>query len=285
MESNYWLIPNEDLPSLCKLYNENTKIYCKMLSVMDLKYLSTINEENAEHITNGILEHCLKLEGITYEDLLLADREYLLFWLRINSFSKNNTFENEIFCQKCQTTFKYNINFSQFEIYHLTIMPHTLDLPDCGVKLYLSYPTVRELKRKNDDAEIQTFLRHLRFTEYDDDLIVNFLKGLSAFDYTVLKNAIDEMAIGFDKELKIYCPRCNAEHIYKVEIDENGVLGKINVMEIMEAILKICKYTNFQIPDNMPWWEVEVAQEVTNKIALEEQQELDRQHGKMTLNR
>ena len=38
-----------------------------------------------------MLEKCTILENIDYEDLILADREFIIFWIRLNSFINNTS--------------------------------------------------------------------------------------------------------------------------------------------------------------------------------------------------
>ena len=85
-----------------KLYPQGTVIKIRPLNVQEIKYLATINEENATDIINEILEKCLLLKGIEFDDIYLGDRTYFAFWVRINSFTKNSGYDINI--KEC---FKY----------------------------------------------------------------------------------------------------------------------------------------------------------------------------------
>ena len=55
--------------------------------------------------------------------------------------------------------------------------------------------------------------------------------------------------------------------------------------EILDLTLRLAKTMNYQIQDNMPWMEVEILQEAANKIAEEERKQLEKDNGKITMNR
>ena len=74
---NYWKIEFNDLPSLGQYYSLDTEIRIRIMTVRDVKYLATFNKSNAITITNELLQRCLKLKHLKFEDILLADREYL----------------------------------------------------------------------------------------------------------------------------------------------------------------------------------------------------------------
>ena len=53
---------------------------------------------------------------------------------------------------------------------------------------------------------------------------------------------------------------------------------------IIEMTLRVSKSMNFQIPDTMPWMEVEILQEAANKIDEEERKEFEKEKGKISFN-
>ena len=104
-------------------------------------------------------------------------------------------------------------------------------------------------------------------------------------DYNILKNNVDEMFIGFSRKVASVCPKCGDVKYYNIELTDNGLFGIVNIGDVLETILRICKYTNYQIPESAPWWEVETQQVIVNKMIEEEKQEMDRHDGKTTINR
>lgn len=64
-----------------------------------------------------------------------------------------------------------------------------------------------------------------------------------------------------------------------------GLLGSVNLFEVLDLTLRLSKTMNYQIQDNMPWMEVEILQEAANKIAEEEKKQMEKDSGKITMNR
>jgi hypothetical protein len=73
---NYWAI--NGLPSNYLLYPKGTQILGRPLKVLEVKKLSSINEENADFIINDILKRTIK--GINIDNLLVADKLFIILW-------------------------------------------------------------------------------------------------------------------------------------------------------------------------------------------------------------
>lgn len=284
--NNYWKLDLKELPSMGKLYPEGTIIKIRPLNVQEIKYLATICEENATDIINEILEKCILLKNIEFEDIFLGDRTYLAFWVRINSFTKNSGYDINIKeCDKCKNSYTTNIKLTDFAEKYITEDPQEIDLPDAGITLKLKYPTIRDLDIKCEDKEIEKFIRHIDVADKNVVILEQFIKGLSALDYSIMKNTIDKMEIGFSNQVTIYCPLCGQPHTYTIEYTDIGLLGSVNIFEILEMTLRISKSMNYQIMDDMPWMEVEILQEAANKINEEERKQIEKESGKISMNR
>lgn len=284
--NNYWKLDLKELPTMGKLYPEGTVIKIRPLNVQEIKYLATICEENATDIINEILEKCLLLKNIEFEDIFLGDRTYLAFWVRINSFTKNSGYDINIKeCDKCKNPYTTNIKLTDFEEKYITEDPQEIDLPDAGITLKLKYPTIRDLEVKCEDKEVEKFIRHIDVADKNVVILEQFIRGLSALDYSIMKNTIDKMEIGFSNQVTIYCPLCGQPHTYTIEYTDMGLLGSVNIFEILEMTLRISKSMNYQIMDDMPWMEVEILQEAANKIDEEERKQMEKDNGKITMNR
>lgn len=284
--NNYWKLDLKELPTMGKLYPEGTVIKIRPLNVQEIKYLATICEENATDIINEILEKCVLLKNIEFEDIFLGDRTYLAFWVRINSFTKNSGYDINIKeCDKCKNPYTTNIKLTDFEEKYITEDQQEIDLPDAGITLKLKYPTIRDLEVKCEDKEVEKFIRHIDVADKNVVILEQFIRGLSALDYSIMKNTIDKMEIGFSNQVTIYCPLCGQPHTYTIEYTDMGLLGSVNIFEILEMTLRIAKSMNYQIMDDMPWMEVEILQEAANKIDEEERKQMEKDNGKITMNR
>lgn len=284
--NNYWKLIKEEIPSKGKFYSPNAVIKIRPLNVQEVKYLSTLNPQNATDVINEIVEKCTIFKNMEFEDLLLADREYLIFWLRANSFQKNNGYELNLICDKCGENYQQSIHLAEFpvELYDDKKAERDILLPDCGLNVRLKHPTMKDLSRTNEDPVIENFMRHLDIGATNEQLEM-LLTHLSAMDYSILKNNVDEMFIGFSRKVASVCPKCGDVKYYNIELTDNGLFGIVNIGDVLETILRICKYTNYQIPESAPWWEVETQQVIVNKMIEEEKQEMDRHDGKTTINR
>lgn len=284
--NNYWKIDLKELPTMGKLYPQDTVIKIRPLNVQEIKYLATINEENATDIINEILEKCLILKGIEFDDIFLGDRAYFAFWIRINSFTKNSGYDINIKeCVRCKNPYTTNIKLTDFEEKYITEDPQEIELPDAGITLKLKYPTIRDLDIKCEDKEVEKFIRHIDIADKNVVILEQFIRGLSALDYSIMKNTIDKMEIGFSNQVTIYCPLCGQPHTYIIEYSDMGLLGNVNIFEILDMTLRISKSMNYQIMDDMPWMEVEILQEAANKISEEEQKAMEKDSGKISMNR
>ena len=284
--NNYWKLDLKELPTMGKLYPQGTVIKIRPLNVQEIKYLATISEENATDIVNEILEKCLLLKGIEFEDIFLGDRAYFAFWVRINSFTKNSGYDINIKeCDKCKNAYTTNIKLTDFTEKYITEDPQEIDLPDAGITLKLKYPTIRDLEIKCEDKEVEKFIRHLDVADKNVIILEQFIKGLSALDYSIMKNTIDKMEIGFSNQVTIYCPLCGQPHTYTIEYTDLGLLGSVNIFEVLEMTLRIAKSMNYQIMDDMPWMEVEILQEAANKIDEEERKQMEKDNGKISMSR
>ena len=284
--NNYWKLDLKELPTMGKLYPPDTIIKIRPLNVQEIKYLATICEENATDIINEILEKCLILKGIEFEDIYLGDRMYFAFWVRINSFTKNSGYDINIKeCDKCKNPYTTNIKLTDFDEKYINEDPQEIELPDCGITLKLKYPTIRDLDIVCEDKEVEKFIRHLDMPDKNITILEQFIKGLSALDYSIIKNNIDNMEIGFSHNITLYCPICGQAHTYTIEFTDMGLLGSVNLFDILELTLRISKSMNYQIRDDMPWMEVEILQEAANKIDEEERQLMEKENGKISMNR
>ena len=118
MEYNYIEVDKEFFPTRCKNYSPNAKIEVRMLTVGDAKLLAKIDENNSSQILYTILQRCTRLTNLKLDDLYLADRDYLLFYLRSCSFLKTDeAFKFKIkACESCKQPATFDINLSDLQL-------------------------------------------------------------------------------------------------------------------------------------------------------------------------
>ena len=99
---------------------------------------------------------------------------------------------------------------------------------------------------------------------------VDFITNISAYDYITIKSIIDENYCGIKSEYIIVCDNCHKAHSVPLTVNDNNLFTSINLMEILEMITRIAKYTNVQITNDWTWVEVEVENAIVDKMMQEE---------------
>ena len=102
-QDNFWEIT--DLPSKFKLYAPGTKILARPLKVLEIKMLSTLNTDNINFVLNDIIGRCVT--GIRVEDICTADKLYIIFWLRANTY-RDSSYSIDFVCPDCKAKGKYD---------------------------------------------------------------------------------------------------------------------------------------------------------------------------------
>ena len=98
-------IPNDfheitGLPSDGKLYNADAKIYARALKILEIKQLTNMDEDNYGFIIDNVLQKTTILTNVDYQDILIADKLFIIFWQRANTY-QGDGFSIEFACSKC----------------------------------------------------------------------------------------------------------------------------------------------------------------------------------------
>lgn len=269
---NYWTIPLSELPTRGQFYNPNAIIKLRGLSVMEVKFLATYQPAIATEICNEILTKCAYFENITLQDLYLPDRTYLIFWIRNNSFSNRNGYSIEVKeCEHCKGAYTHNIKLEDFNIKQLDHFIPSVYLPDADVELPLCIPKFSESLFKAED-NVQTAALYINTTNSYYER-VKFIEELTAKDYAILNSALINNYCGFQDLFEIECPHCKGLSHIMIKIYDDNMFSFVKLFDVLETITRISKYTHLQITNDWAWIEVEMEQEVVNKLAKEEEEE------------
>jgi hypothetical protein len=275
-EYNYLEIDLSELPSRGLLYDANAKVRGRFLTIRDVKLISLITEDNATKIINEIIRKCFIFENLSVDDLYLCDRQYLAFWLRANSFVKQNGYKIEIKkCKTCNTGFTSSITLDSLEINYLDRIPSPIVLPVSNDTIEIKLPKMSDLKYVDEDLDIQMMARMIKV-----DNPLQYIYGLNARDYIALLDYCKKFNVGFNNMLELECPHCHFSNIVKILFTDMSIFNSFSLMEILNLTTRITKYTNVQISDDMSWAELEMLQEVTNNMIKEENDEAAKQEAK-----
>lgn len=274
LQYNYIPIDVTDLPSRGFIYPEGTYIKGRFLTVQDVKFLALVTEATAEKIINEILERCFDA-NIDMSKLALCDRTYLIFWLRANSFMKENGYRVNIQrCKGCRKPFEHTIALDDIPIKYLQRRPGQIILPKSGQTVELKLPTVADLRIADEDPEVQKVARMVKVADP-----IGFVLNLKAMDFAYLLNAVEEFDVGFDMKFELECPHCHTVNPMQCLISESSLFGQINMRDIISLSMKITKYLTYQISDDTPWPEFEMIAELTNAMIKEENEEMQKQEA------
>lgn len=267
---NYWQIELIQLPSRGKMYNSDVKIKIRSMSVLEVKFLATLSPANSTSICNELLEKCCIIENMSFENLLLCDREFLIFWIRLNSFTSGNGFTVTIpACAECKEKIEHTIKLMDLKFKYLDEEPlKEAYLTDLDIRVPLKFPKYNDSKIKFAD-EVEEMCMWID-TENTIDEKFRFIASLTAYDFLTLKETIDHNYCGVIKDINVTCPKCGKDHPVRIVINDDNLFNSVNLAQILETITRIAKYSNLQITNDWSWVEVEVEQQIINKMIQEE---------------
>lgn len=221
VSSSIWLpIPHDELPSSGKYYEE--QLMGRPLGAMEIKQLSGMNQKNATIIVDQVLKS--STSGVNFEDILLADKMYIVFWLRQNSY-KRSDYTMNYECTECETKVSSKFSLSDLEIMQQNEEVN-FEILVGEKKFVVKYRTVedenqvKKFMKKNSDSIISfdedwleiasaivsidgKELPLLRKYQY----LTNPLE-FGADDYAELTSGINKIAIGVKPVVKMKCPKC-----------------------------------------------------------------------------
>lgn len=189
---------------------------------------------------NMIFKRCL-LEGEQFapENLLTADRTYILIYLRGISYS--NHYDVEVKCPECEKKFSADIDLSSLFVEHCPddFGPLLEDkLPTTGLVFRYRLSTGRDeqeiteyrdrrLKMHGEQASDDTLTHRTSMLLEDIDGITDktelqiLLKNLPINDVSHIRNCLNEPPFGVDTNVEIFCPSCMQEFEMDLPLEAN----------------------------------------------------------------
>ena len=229
-KDNFWQI--KDLPSKFKLYPVDTIIKGRLLKVLDIKLLSTIDEDNFNDIINDVLKR--NIIGIDINELTVPDKMYIIFWLRANSY-KESGYEINFDCIKCKKPATYNFSLDCLNVLYIKDgfnVNKTITLPMCGDKLSFTYLRIK------DELNVEKFINkyETNIVKYNKDILniatvmttvngeekvlqekYDYLVDLKEpADYGYIEAYLKHIDIGISPILNVTCNNCGGSALSRV---------------------------------------------------------------------
>jgi len=237
-------IPIFDLPTKGKLYPEGTIIKARSMKVMEVKALSQMNSQNANIIVNDVLRKCVR--GIDISELYTADKMFLIFWLRANTYADSG-FSIGFTCGKCEKASTYDFKLSNLKTQDFEQERHNKF--KAGIETPGGHKLTLKLLQTKDEEETETFLRENETTmmDFDEDvvsltkMIVNingeklgtiakyrFLtETINPIDYTHIQSFIEEHGMGIQPTIDVECNKCGGNTVTVLPFRGDFFLPKV----------------------------------------------------------
>lgn len=277
-EQNYFKVNYENLPSLGIKYRKGSSIRFRVLNIRDLKFLAAINPENSREMVNEILNRCLQLDKVKFEDLLEIDRLSLIFYLRTNTFQLSNGYRTEFNCPYCTNKVMRDIKLPEIAVRNI----ENVDLR----KEIVSGKVISGVHKKIVDPFYKT-------GERDLDAIMNFTDCADIFDLSDPRELLDFPADEYAKLLSIAesarcgvmgyvdiaCPNCGRTLRVGVDLDDATLFNRVSMVQMVKNRVQVNKYCGCDISDDMPYNEVEIMIAYVNELIEKEAEAMKKKTG------
>ena len=215
----------EGLPTNGKLYPEGTVIRARPLKVTEVKMLAGMTEHTANEIVNDILDRTV--QGIPIDDIYSADKLYIMFWLRANTY-KESGYNVKFECSKCETESEFAFELDQLNI--KTISDETLEFLNKPFKLPNGDIITFSLLTVGDEKQNEEFLKQNKnsLMNFDQEIValcrmIHTINGekkgmidkymyctdqLDPSNYSYLESYMEDKGAGLEPTIKVKCTKC-----------------------------------------------------------------------------
>ena len=196
------------------------------ITTKEEKYL--LSPTDRLNALNKILCDCVLTDTVAVEELLIADRQFLLLVLRNISYGK--IYEFEMRCPRCREHFKKALKVPDDLV--LTVFEEDdsaegieVKLPRCGQTVTLRLLRVKDenalLKKASggfdqpgSDAYISRLAMHLTHVDGEEvkfSKAYAFVESMIGMDSSVFQKTLADKSCGVDLRMKFNCPVCQHE--------------------------------------------------------------------------
>jgi len=223
------------LPSLGRLYTppiEEGIIHIRPMTLREEEVLTTPSLIKSGEAIDEIFRRCIR-EKINVDDLLAADKTAILLFLRAASYGRE--YEIKVDCTECEAEVEHLMDLeADLQVKYIEdnfAEPIVVELPKAGTTAYVRLPRSRDdkilSKRKAKRGKVDTTLSQRlsllveRIEGVDEALKSMFLEQLTAYDASLLKEAVSEDYFGIETTLQLTCDTCGEDFEAEFPINEN----------------------------------------------------------------
>lgn len=220
VNSNYWKITG--LPSKGKFYPAGTEILGRPMKVLEVKKISSINEENGDFVLNDIVRKTTK--GLPVEEMYVADKLFIIFWLRSNSYRESG-YVVPFVCPKCEKKSEYHFEVSTLEVQEISdnfspdnnykmINGDTVKYDYLKVKDEIYIDRFKELNRAaigDIDAELLAMAQMIKSINGKEQTLLQkyyWIVELAPGDYAYLRSLMEKSGMGIKPYVNVTCKDC-----------------------------------------------------------------------------
>lgn len=230
------------LPSKGLFYpNKKSSLMVKYLTAREEYILTSPSLREDGRALKMILESVIIDKDIKIKDLLVADKDAIILFLRSTAYG--DKYPVEFVCTNCNNKTEISFAISSIEMNDICELPDEngefeffLKLSKKKVKfkpLTVADEEVLEKlletkKKKFNDIEFKeeiTSKYMLQLTEIDGNrdkkTIENFIKKMPLKDSSDLRNHIEKTEPGINKKIKLNCPNCEREFFDNLKINSD----------------------------------------------------------------
>tara|TARA_R110002167_G_scaffold210850_6_gene415350 strand:+ start:180 stop:1043 length:864 start_codon:yes stop_codon:yes gene_type:complete len=189
----------------------------------DEKLLRTTKTlSQGELIVEQLITRCIR--GIEYKDLLLTDKNYILFKLR--EISYGDEYDIKAVCNTCEAENELKVELSKLPVIYAESaedLEYKATLPDSGVEV-----TVKALRLEDEAilANPVTLIDNMwRLVESigghtERTVKQGFITGTTVKDISVIRNAIFGGGVGMQTKVNYVCNSCDTGDVLELPINE-----------------------------------------------------------------
>ena len=189
----------------------------------DEKILRTIKSLSEGEVTiKKLISRCM--QGIDYKDLLLVDKNYILFKLR--EISYGDSYDIKVACETCGAENELQVKLSELPIVYAEKsedLEHIITLPDSQVEVVIkALTTDHEDLISKPEALMDNLWRLVESIGGHTERTVKqgFISGTTAKDISTIRKAIFGGDIGMQTKVNFICNSCESHDILELPINE-----------------------------------------------------------------